>query len=166
MDLLSLCLAIPLMLGVHEVGHNQQAQDLYVDIRWNPNNASLLPYWQANARNSKELALIGGAGFRNQDIFSDALEGSVFGKSFRVVSAINKIGYVFFPNGASVNEPNSTKGDISAMNKAIGDSALPLALLGSSIVDLYKVNHPNPAWTIYFSQSYDGIPGLTYSRRF
>lgn len=166
MDILSLILASSLMLSTHEMGHQQQAQNLNLRLEWENVSFTFIPQYIYYTKEPNKIALISGAGFRTQDILSDALEGTNFNKSFRFASAVHKLGYIIFPKRIYYNSPPKDMGDIYNINEAIGESILPFALLSSSLVDLYKINNPNPNWTVKFVQAQNGTPVIAYNRRF
>jgi hypothetical protein len=147
------------MLGVHELGHLIEADYSGVPVEWS--GGKLVAYTD----DREKLARLAGAGL----VFQNLLGGmgsflpveSGLARSIRVASALNRLGYVAFPesilgDGGDVNTMDDTKR---------GGDFLKGALAISALADLYKAFKPDDRWDINFWQSPTGTPGLEFVYR-
>jgi hypothetical protein len=149
-DIASALLAIPLLYGGHEAGHEIEADRLQVPMHWEDKT------WYAGTDDKKKLAKIAGAGFRGQDQINKAFEGTSIAQALRGISAANKIGYIINPDSGT-----SKTGDLRTLDKALGKNSARLGLAASSIYDLLRASGEDPNYSVDFWQSMDGAPGLS-----
>ena len=79
-----LLLAMPLIAGGHEIGHQEAANHLQVPLEWD------LPMWTTKEKDPKKLSVLGGAGFRGQQGIVKALGTS----EANLVSGLHKLSYL------------------------------------------------------------------------
>jgi hypothetical protein len=149
-------LGLFLMLGVHELGHMIEADYSRVQLDWR--GGVLI----AHTENREKLARLAGAGL----VFQNFLGGmdsflpveSGLARSVRVASALNRLGYVAFPESLLKDG-----GDVKTLdNTGRGGDFLKGALVISALADLYKALNPDDRWDLNFWQSSKGTPGLLF----
>jgi hypothetical protein len=157
----NMLMAIPLVLGGHELGHFKSGREAGISMQFRNNAATAL-----NGDNNQKARMFGG-GFEGQDL------GIALGKEFgvddkmpRLLSGLNKLGYGIFPNGLI-----GKKGDTSNVGRVKGkeaQKAMQAALILSGISDVLKSQGKGlgPNKDLSFWMSNTGAPGLKFTQRF
>ncbi len=148
-----LVLAVLLVFGGHEVNHDLMADRLDVPISWNEDMK-----WTVYTQDPRELALIGGAGFRGQAIVAESVRGTSIEKPVRWISAFNELGYAIKPNGISGGE-----GDVQLIQRSIGKKAGQVARVSLTVSAMSNLFGDNQ---FRFGQSNNGTPMLVFRRQF
>jgi hypothetical protein len=160
--LANIAMAIPLILGGHELGHFKGAREAGLSVKMKDGVAF------APTNDPEKAAKFHGEGFKGQDLA--VMLGQEFGlspKEAKLFSGAKKLGHALLGS-------NSFKGiemDRQAMGRVKGKEAQKVmqgALLASGISDMLKAfgkglpdNQDLQFWT-----SDTGAPGLKYTRRF
>ena len=157
--LTSLLMATPLVMGAHEGSHQAEADNQGVQMKWNKVQGEFLPLWEAMDKGDKDrLARIANSGLIGQQEFVDRLPEGNLKKAALIMSALGKLSYAARPGGI-----NGT-GDVNTLQGAKGQNVAPLALGLSGLADLYKAKNPDTKWSLDFTQTQSGTPGLMYRR--
>jgi hypothetical protein len=154
--MLEFLLAAALMMGAHEGSHFNTSDDAGAVTNW---EGSIVRIY---ANNPRKYAYVAGAGIRGQDRIGNAVEATGIGREMRLVSAINKIGYVILPKGLW---GNSNSGDVYTMQRYHGGPVRGMIAV-SAAFDLYKVMVPDRRWSMEFWQARTGAPGLLFTYRY
>ena len=146
-------LALSLVFGSHELGHELAADRLNVPLSFN-NRMLYTPH----TNNPEKLSRIANAGLAGQETLSRVASDTKMGKSIRLVSTLNKLGYALLPNGIQ-----GGKGDLRLLEENRGKKARRVAqsaLLASAAAHLLGSDK------LRFSQTSRGTPMLVFSKRF
>lgn len=148
-----------LMLGVHELGHMIEAD--YSGVRLDWSGGVLI----AHTNDNEKMSRLAGAGL----VFQNFLGGmdsflpveSGLARSIRIASALNRLGYVAFPQSLL-----GDGGDVKTLDDTgRGGDFLRGALVISALADFYKAYNPDDRWDLNFWQSSKGAPGLLFVYR-
>ena len=145
-------LALGLVMGGHEMGHNIEADRQNV-----PFKSGVV--WKALTEDKKKLARIANAGFEGQDIVTGALGGTKLERPARLISGLNKIGYALKPGSFT-----GGTGDVKMIEQNRGKKArqaLQGMLLISGMSDIF-----NTKKSFGIGQSSKGTPMLTFGGKF
>ena len=147
-------LALMLLFGSHEAGHQLEADKQGVTLDWR--------YYRGvtatiQSRAPDKIAAIAGGGFVMQDELAAHYEGLPMYRQYRLLSAVSKLSYIIMPHSIS-NYKNG--GDVHLIRKYKGASMLEEALIISAIADIVKAYRPDSRWDVMYWQSRSGTPGL------
>ena len=157
----SLLMAAPMVMGAHEGSHQSEADNQGIHMRWEKESRELLPLWKVLRNTDKEkLAKIANSGLIGQQEFINRLPEGDLKKAALIVSSLDKLGYSLSPVGTG----GSGYGDMKTLNEAKGDNVSPVALGISGLADLYRAKNPGTKWSLDFTQTQNGTPGLMYRR--
>ena len=154
-------MALGLVMGGHEMGHSNEADRLGVPISFDDNIV-----WKANTTNQKKLSRIANSGFEMQDKLPKATKGSSIDKPAKIISALNKLGYVIKPSGMT----SGAVGDVRMIEKHKGKKARKVAqgaLTISALDDILTAFGKKKSDKGFkFMQSPDGTPMLGFGGSF
>ena len=163
MDLTSLLAYYTLLSGgVHPWGHVQSSSER--DIPLKIDYKQMAEYWKQphpetqRSYTNSNLSDIWGAGFENQDKFTNAVNSP----EASLANAIYKLAYL----GGSYKLGGTTRGDINDVKAYSGNKNVDALILASTLADLYKMANPGQNWDLNFTTLGQGTPGLMFNYRY
>ena len=162
--MVELIIAYLLSSYIHTAGHFVEANNLNAPMSLKGTNE----YFDASKLTPSEIDHINGAGFRHQDLISQALQGSKYESQLKVANGVYKLFYLAGSPRAmgSKTSKDGINGDDEYLSARHGGFGTKGAIMLCALGNLWKSQHPNSAWDVNFDQSISGVPIVKIDKRF